>query len=290
MGWTPVSVPTASPRHTHALPASWIGPGRGNEPARMNQRREIWTALPGDRDARMRARLPSRSCSRCSPGTHCDQPPRPGHPHHGAECPFAETQAGAIPYVNPDPANTRCWAGSSAGWWARSSRPDDPAPDHRRSRRVHDGGGPGSNAALFYRLARADRAAPGAGGHAGPGPEPLPPSRPRPCATELDRARYVLLGYLAHRRRRCGTAAALWSIGCGLKRVPGAFFHRGPEMAALFAVERRPVAPGLGAGAVFAAVTAALNLPFALPCLRETGSLASSTARALRLPRQAGPL
>jgi hypothetical protein len=81
---------------------------------------------------------------------------------------------------------------------------------------------------------------------------------------------FVLLGYTAHRRRRFLLATFFWSIGCGLKWYP-AFFIAAQEWR-LLAMERRRW-HWLAAGAVFAAVTASLNLPFALATLRETGSI-----------------
>jgi hypothetical protein len=81
---------------------------------------------------------------------------------------------------------------------------------------------------------------------------------------------FVLLGYAAHRRRRFLWAAFFWSIGCGLKWYP-AFFLAAQEWR-LLAVERRRW-HWLAAGTVFAAVTAALNVPFAVMAWRETGSI-----------------
>ncbi len=82
---------------------------------------------------------------------------------------------------------------------------------------------------------------------------------------------FVLLGYLAHRRGRFLTAAAWWSVGCGLKWYP-AFLLAAQEWK-LFAGERRRW-HWLGAAAVLAAVTAAVNLPFVVVALLRTGSLA----------------
>jgi hypothetical protein len=83
---------------------------------------------------------------------------------------------------------------------------------------------------------------------------------------------FVLLGYLAHRRGRYHWATFFWSIGCGLKWYP-AFFVAAQEWR-LLVVERRRW-HWLGATGVFLGVTAALNVPFALLCLRETGSIAN---------------
>ena len=81
---------------------------------------------------------------------------------------------------------------------------------------------------------------------------------------------FVLLGYLAHRRRRYLWATFFWSIGCGLKWYP-AFFIAAQEWR-LIVVERRRL-HWAGATAVFLGVTAALNVPFALGALHATGSL-----------------
>ena len=86
---------------------------------------------------------------------------------------------------------------------------------------------------------------------------------------------FVLLGYLAHRRRRFRLGALWWAVGCGLKWYP-AFFLAAQEWR-LLVVEKRRL-HWLGAGAVFAAVTAAINLPFLLGSLEATGSIGNWAA------------
>jgi hypothetical protein len=81
---------------------------------------------------------------------------------------------------------------------------------------------------------------------------------------------FVLLGYLAHRRRRYLWATFFWSIGCGLKWYP-AFFIAAQEWR-LIVVDRRRF-HWAGATAVFLGVTAALNLPFAVLDLSRNGTL-----------------
>ncbi len=81
---------------------------------------------------------------------------------------------------------------------------------------------------------------------------------------------FVLLGYLAHRRRRFLWAAFFWSVGCGLKWYP-AFFLAAQEWRLLVVEKRRT--HFLLAGAVFAGVTAAINVPFLLGALHVTGSV-----------------
>jgi hypothetical protein len=83
---------------------------------------------------------------------------------------------------------------------------------------------------------------------------------------------FVLLGYAAHRRGRTLWSTFFWSIGCGLKWYP-AFFIAAQEWR-LLVVEKRRL-HFLGATAVFVAVTAALNVPFALGAYRQTGSFAN---------------
>jgi hypothetical protein len=182
---------------------------------------------------------------------------------------FAETQAGAIPYVN---LTKEYPVLGGILYWLMSPfiRPDD----LRQTISVHAVFMTAAdliNAALFYRLAReiAPRWALAATLALGLN---LTAIVTAPVRYESWIVTFVLLGYLAHRRRRYWTAAALWSIGCGLKWYP-AFFIAAQEWR-LFVVERRRW-HWLGAGVVFAAVTTALNLPFALLCLRETGSLAN---------------
>ena len=182
---------------------------------------------------------------------------------------FAETQAGAIPYVN---LTKEYPVLGGILYWLMSPfiRPDD----LRQTIAVHAafmGVADLINAALFYRMARetAPRWAFAATLALGLN---LTAIVTAPVRYESWIVTFVLLGYLAHRRRRYWTAAALWSIGCGLKWYP-AFFIAAQEWR-LFVVERRRW-HWLGAGAVFVAVTAALNLPFALLCLKETGSLAN---------------
>jgi hypothetical protein len=182
---------------------------------------------------------------------------------------FAETQAGAIPYVN---LTKEYPVLGGILYWLMSPfvRPDD----LRQTIAVHAafmGIADLVNAALFHRLAReiAPRWALAATLALGLN---LTAIVTAPVRYESWITTFVLLGYLAHRRGRFWTAAALWSIGCGLKWYP-AFFIAAQEWR-LLVVERRRW-HWVGAGAVFAAVTAALNLPFALLCLRETGSLAN---------------
>ena len=182
---------------------------------------------------------------------------------------FAETQAGAIPYVN---LTKEYPVLGGILYWLMSPfiRPDD----LRQTIVVHAafmGIADLINVVLFYRLAReiAPRWAFAATLALGLN---LTAIVTAPVRYESWIVTFVLLGYLAHRRHRFWTAAALWSIGCGLKWYP-AFFIAAQEWR-LFVVERRRW-HWIGAGAVFAAVTAALNLPFALLCLKETGSLAN---------------
>jgi hypothetical protein len=182
---------------------------------------------------------------------------------------FAETQAGAIPYVN---LTKEYPVLGGILYWLMSPfiRPDD----LRQTIVVHAAFMTAAdliNAALFHRLAReiAPRRAFAATLALGLN---LTAIVTAPVRYESWIVTFVLLGYLAHRRHRYLVAAALWSIGCGLKWYP-AFFIAAQEWR-LLVVERRRW-HWLGAGAVFAAVTAALNLPFALLCLRETGSLAN---------------
>jgi hypothetical protein len=182
---------------------------------------------------------------------------------------FAETQAGAIPYVN---LTKEYPVLGGILYWLMSPfiRPDD----LRQTIAVHAAFMTAAdliNTVLFYRLAReiAPRWALAATLALNLN---LTAIVTAPVRYESWIVTFVLLGYLAHRRRRYFTAAALWSIGCGLKWYP-AFFIAAQEWR-LLVVERRRW-HGLGAGAVFTAVTAALNLPFALLCLKETGSLAN---------------
>lgn len=83
---------------------------------------------------------------------------------------------------------------------------------------------------------------------------------------------FVLLGYLAHRRSRYLAATAWWSVGCGLKWYP-AFLVAAQEWRLLVRERRRW--HWVGAAAVLAAVTAAVNLPFVVLALQQTGSLAN---------------
>ena len=182
---------------------------------------------------------------------------------------FAETQAGAIPYVN---LTKEYPVLGGILYWLMSPfiRPDD----LRQTIAVHAAFMTVAdlvNTVLFYRLAReiAPRWAFAAALALNLN---LTAIVTAPVRYESWIVTFVLLGYLAHRRRRYFSAAALWSIGCGLKWYP-AFFIAAQEWR-LLVVERRRW-HWLGAGVVFAAVTAALNLPFALLCLKETGSLAN---------------
>ncbi len=182
---------------------------------------------------------------------------------------FAETQAGAIPYVN---LTKEYPVLGGILYWLMSPfiRPDD----LRQTIVVHAvfmGVADLINAALLYRLARevAPRWALAATLALSLN---LTAIVTAPVRYESWIVTFVLLGYTAHRRRRFLWSTFFWSIGCGLKWYP-AFFIAAQEWR-LLVVERRRW-HGLAAGAVFLAVTAALNLPFALLCLRETGSLAN---------------
>jgi hypothetical protein len=182
---------------------------------------------------------------------------------------FAETQAGAIPYVS---LTKEYPVLGGILYWLMSPfvRPDD----LRQTIVVHAafmGVADLINAALLYKLARqiAPRWAFAATLVLSLN---LTAIVTAPVRYESWITTFVLLGYMAHRRRRFRWAAFFWSIGCGLKWYP-AFFIAAQEWR-LLAVERRRW-HWLGAGAVFLAVTAALNVPFAVLCLRETGSLAN---------------
>ena len=230
----------------------------------MNQRREIWTALLVTALVRAVTVTLLLTVFWGTPViSHLVQDIRTWREF------FAETQAGAIPYVN---LTKEYPVLGGILYWLMSPliRPDD----LRQTIAVHAAFMTVAdliNAALFYRLAReiAPRQALAATLVLGLN---LTAIVTAPVRYESWIVTFVLLGYLAHRRRRYRTEAALWSIGCGLKWYP-AFFIAAQEWR-LFAVERRRW-HWLGAGVVFAAVTAVLNLPFALLCLRETGSLAN---------------
>jgi hypothetical protein len=180
---------------------------------------------------------------------------------------FAETQAGAIPYV--DLTREYPVLGGILYWlMSPFIRPDDLKQTiavHAAFMTVADL----VSAALFYRLAReiAPRWARAATLALGLN---LTAIVTAPVRYESWIVVFVLLGYAAHRRRRFLWAAFFWSIGCGLKWYP-AFFLAVQEWR-LLVVERRRW-HWLAAGAVFLAVTAALNVPFAVLCLRATGSL-----------------
>jgi len=164
---------------------------------------------------------------------------------------FAETQAGAIPYV--DLTKEYPVLGGILYWlMSPFIRPDD----LRQTIAVHAAFMTVAdlvNTVLFYRLAReiAPRWAFAATLALNLN---LTAIVTAPVRYESWIVTFVLLGYLAHRRRRYFTAAALWSIGCGLKWYP-AFFIAAQEWR-LLVVERRRW-HWIGAGAVFAAVTAA---------------------------------
>jgi hypothetical protein len=182
---------------------------------------------------------------------------------------FAETQAGAIPYVN---ITKEYPVLGGILYWLMSPfvRPDD----LRQTIVVHAvfmGVADLVNAALFFRLAR-EVAPRWAFAATLALTLNLTAIVTAPVRYESWIVTFVLLGYAAHRRRRFLWAALFWSIGCGLKWYP-AFFIAAQEWR-LLVVERRRF-HWLAAGAVFAAVTAALNLPFALGSLRETGSIAN---------------
>ncbi len=85
---------------------------------------------------------------------------------------------------------------------------------------------------------------------------------------------FALAGLLAHHRRRFHLATFLWAVGCGLKWYP-AFFIAAQEWR-LLAVEKRRT-HWMGALAVFAGATAAVNLPFLLGALSATGSIENWT-------------
>jgi hypothetical protein len=182
---------------------------------------------------------------------------------------FAETQAGAIPYVT---LTKEYPVLGGILYWMMSPfvRPDD----LRQTILVHAAFMTAAdlvNAAIFYRLAHeiAPRRAFVATLALGLN---LTAIVTAPVRYESWIITFVLLGYAAHRRRRLLWAAFFWSIGCGLKWYP-AFFIAAQEWR-LLVVERRRL-HWLGAGAVFLGVTAALNVPFALLALRETGSIAN---------------
>lgn len=182
---------------------------------------------------------------------------------------FVEAQAGAIPYVN---FTKEYPVLGGILYWLMSPfvRPDD----LRQTIAVHAAFMTAAdllNAALFFRLAReiAPRFALAATLLLSLN---LTAVVTAPVRYESWIVTFVLLGYAAHRRRRFLWAAFFWSIGCGLKWYP-AFFIAAQEWR-LLVVERRRF-HGMAAGAVFVAVTAALNLPFALMAWSETGSIAN---------------
>ncbi len=179
---------------------------------------------------------------------------------------FVDTQAGAIPYVT---ITKEYPVLGGILYWLMSPfvRPDDLRQTilvHAVFMTVADL----VNTVLFFRLAReiAPRWAFAATLLLGLNLTAIVTS---PVRYESWIVTFVLLGYTAQRRRRFLWAAFFWSIGCGLKWYP-AFFLAAQEWR-LLVVERRR-GHWLAAGAVFAAVTAALNLPFALGAWRETGS------------------
>jgi len=180
---------------------------------------------------------------------------------------FAETQAGAIPYVT---ITKEYPVLGGMLYWLMSPfvRPDDLRQTilvHAVFMTVADL----VNTVLFYRVAReiAPRWAFAATLLLGLNLTAIVTS---PVRYESWIVTFVLLGYVAHRRRAFLWAALWWSIGCGLKWYP-AFFLAAQEWR-LFVVERRRW-HWLAAGGVFAAVTAVLNVPFAVMALRETGSI-----------------
>jgi hypothetical protein len=182
---------------------------------------------------------------------------------------FVDTQAGAIPYV--DITKEYPVLGGILYWlMSPFVRPDD----LRQTIVVHAafmGVADLINTVLFFRLARqiAPRWALAATLALNLN---LTAIVTAPVRYESWIVTFVLLGYAAHRRRRFLWAAFFWSIGCGLKWYP-AFFLAAQEWR-LLVVERRRF-HWAAAGAIFMAVTAALNLPFALEALEHTGSIAN---------------
>jgi hypothetical protein len=182
---------------------------------------------------------------------------------------FEATQAGAVPYV--DLTKEYPVLGGILYWMMSPFvRPDDLRQTivvHAAFMTVADL----LSAAVFYRVAReiAPRLAFAATLVLGLS---LTAIVTAPVRYESWIVLFVLLGYAAHRRRRFLWAAFFWSIGCGLKWYP-AFFLAAQEWR-LLAVERRRW-HWLGAGVVFVAVTAALNVPFALMAFQQNGSIAN---------------
>jgi len=181
---------------------------------------------------------------------------------------FLATQAGAIPYVH---LTKEYPVLGGILYWLMSPFVD--ADDLKQTIVVHAvfmGVADLLNAAIFFRLARAlaPRWALAATLLLNLNLTALVTA---PFRYESWIVTFVLLGYAAHRRRRYLWSTAWWSMGSGLKWYP-AFFIAAQEWR-LLVVERRR-RHWLAAGAVMAAVTAAINLPFALMTLRQNGSLA----------------
>jgi hypothetical protein len=179
---------------------------------------------------------------------------------------FLATQEGAIPYVH---LTKEYPVLGGVLYWLMS--PFVNADDLKQTIAVHAvfmGAADLLNAALFFRLARAiaPRWAFAATLLLNLNLTALVTA---PFRYESWIVTFVLLGYAAHRRRRYLPATAWWSVGSGLKWYP-AFFIAAQEWR-LLVVERRRF-HWLAAGAVFAAVTAAINVPFALMAVSETGS------------------
>jgi hypothetical protein len=176
---------------------------------------------------------------------------------------FLSTQAGLVPYVH---LTKEYPVLGGALYWAMS--PFVEADDLRQTVIVHGLfmlAADVLNAVLFYRLARTV----------------LPsfalaatlifslnltslvmsPVRYEPWVTT-----FVLLGLGAHRHGRYDRATFWWAIGCGLKWYP-AFFVAAQEYR-LWRVDGRRT-HWMRAAVVFAAATAAINLPFLIAAWRE---------------------
>ena len=169
---------------------------------------------------------------------------------------FEQAQAGLVPYVH---FTKEYPVLGGALYWAMSPFV---APDDLRQTVVVHGlfmlAADLAAAALFFSLARAASPA-----WAVPATAlfalnltalVMSPVRYEPLVTV-----FVLLGLAAHRRGRYHWATFWWAIGCGLKWYP-AFFVAAQEYR-LLAVERRRT-HWIRAALVFAAATAAVNLPF----------------------------
>ena len=182
---------------------------------------------------------------------------------------FHETQAGAIPYV--DLTKEYPVLGGILYWMMSPFvRPDD----LRQTIVVHAAFMTLAdllNAAIFHRVAReiAPRWAFWATLALGLN---LTAIVTAPVRYESWIVTFVLRGYAAHRGGRHLWSTCFWAIGCGLKWYP-AFFIAAQEWRLLVVEKRRLHC--VGATAVFLAVTAALNLPFALGAYRQTGSFAN---------------